>query len=400
MTPARGVAAPLDIFLVAGEQSGDELGADLMRALVAACPGARLRGVGGPAMEARGLKSLFPMADIAVMGISPVIARLPTLLARIRATAAAVIADPPDVLVIIDSPSFTHRVARLVRARLPDLPVIDYVSPTIWAWRPGRARRMRAYVDHVLALLPFEPAAHRALGGPACSYAGHPLIEKLDTLRPSPDEARARREGAPTILVLPGSRRSEIERLLALFGETVALIAPDFPDADFVLPAVTHLEGDIRARVANWPVQPRIVTGEAAKYAAFRRARAALTASGTVTLELALSGVPTIIAYRASMIEEAMVRLLVKTPWAGLPNILLERMAAPEFLQRDCTAANMAPALAAILRDTPERTAQLAAFDEVLEKTRLPPGETASGRAAAIILRAARHEKGPPVGDP
>ena len=206
------------VWLVAGEKSGDELGARLMAALREATAGKiELSGVGGEAMEAAGLASLFPMTDIAVMGIFPVIARLPTLLRRIRETAGAIVAARPDVLVIIDSPDFTHRVARRVRALLPDLPIVDYVSPTVWAWRPGRARAMRGYVDHVLALLPFEPDAHRRLGGPPCTYVGHPLVERLGDLRPDAVEARARDAGPPCVVVLPGSRRSEIAALLATY---------------------------------------------------------------------------------------------------------------------------------------------------------------------------------------
>ena len=176
-------------------------------------------------MEAEGLKSLFPISDIAVMGILPVLARLPTLMARIRRTAEAIIADRPDVLVIIDSPDFTHRVARRVRAALPKLPIVDYVSPSVWAWRPGRAKAMRTYVDCVLALLPFEPEAYRRLGGPRCVYVGHPLIERLDELRPNADEARRRASERPLIVVLPGSRRSEVTRLMADFGGALASLS-------------------------------------------------------------------------------------------------------------------------------------------------------------------------------
>lgn len=213
----------LDVYLVAGEESGDQLGFKLMRALREATGGAvAFRGVGGRAMEEEGLQSLFPMSDVAVMGFLPVIRRLPQLLARIRQVADDIIASPPDVLVIIDSPDFTHRVAKRVRAALPHLPVVDYVSPTVWAWRPGRAPRMRAYVDHLLALLPFEPEAHQRLGGPPCTYVGHPLIERTAEMRPPADNPGLRDASPPTLLVLPGSRRSEIERLSDDFGGAVA----------------------------------------------------------------------------------------------------------------------------------------------------------------------------------
>ncbi|MFL5200761.1 MAG: lipid-A-disaccharide synthase, partial [Microvirga sp.] len=181
---------PLTIWIVSGEESGDQLGAKLMRSLKARFGGERLRfgGVGGHAMGKEGLKSLFPLEEIAVMGFSAVIARLPSILKRIRFTADAAVAANPDMLIIIDSPDFTHRVAKAVRQRAPQIPIIDYVSPSVWAWRPGRASKMRAYVDHLLALLPFEPAAHRRLGGPPTTYVGHPLIERLAEIRPAPGE--------------------------------------------------------------------------------------------------------------------------------------------------------------------------------------------------------------------
>ncbi len=383
--------APRDIFLVAGEKSGDELGYKLMRALREAAGGElRLRGVGGEAMEREGLKSLFPQSDIAVMGFLPVIARLPTLLRRIRETAEAVIADPPDVLVIIDSPDFTHRVARRVRTRLPHLPIVDYVSPTVWAWRPGRARKMRGYVDHVLALLPFEPEVHARLGGPPTTYVGHPLIERLGDLRPGVAEAQARAATPPTVLLLPGSRRSEIARLLALFGETAAKIEALAGPVDFVLPAVTHLEAEVRAGVAQWARPPRVVLGEAEKLAAFRRARAALAASGTVSLELALSGVPMVVAYRVSKIEETIVRALATAPSVVLPNLILGENVVPELLQEAASPQALAAAVAALLPEGPARAAQTQALARLDGLMRLEDGDTPSARAARLALSLAR----------
>ena len=379
------------IWLVAGEKSGDELGARLMAALRRQTGGqVEFSGGGGEAMEAAGLASLFPMADIAVMGIFPVIARLPSLLRRIRETANAIIAQRPDVLVVIDSPDFTHRVARRARARLPDLPVIDYVSPTVWAWRPGRARKMRAFVDHVLALLPFEPEAHRRLGGPPCAYVGHPLVERFDELRPDAKESLARGANPPCVVVLPGSRRSEIGALLATFGETASRVARDFGAVEFVLPAVAHLESEIRAGCAKWPVAPRIVTGEADKLAAFRRARAALVASGTAALEIALAQVPRVVGYRVPKLEEWLVRAMTPLRSFVLPNLVLGDASFPGFLQEDCNPARLAATLIPLLRDGPERAAQLAAMERLDALMRLPAGETPSGRAARIVLAAVK----------
>ena len=382
-----GAPRPLRVFIVAGEHSGDHLGAGLLAALRGRVPALDVAGVGGEAMMRQGLVPLFPLSDIAVMGFVPVLARLPDLLRRIRQTAEAAVAARPDVLVIVDSPDFTHRVARRVRALAPAIPIVDYVSPTVWAWRPGRAPAMRAYVDHLLALLPFEPEAHRRLGGPPCSYVGHPLIERLDSLRPNPAEARAR--DLPTLLVLPGSRRSEIRRLTAVFGAAVARVARAVPGLDVVLPAVTDLADDIRARVADWPVAPRVVTGEAAKLAAFRTARAALAASGTVTLELALAGVPMAVAYRVSPFE-TWLRFVVKVPSIVLPNLILGENAIPEFLQQACTAEALSAALVPLLGDTPERAAQCEAFARLDAAMRIAPGSTPSAEAASRVLAAAR----------
>ena len=388
----------LRVFLVVGEHSGDQLGFKLMRALREAVGGAiAFYGTGGEAMEAEGLRSLFPLADIAVMGVLPVIARLPTLVARIRQTARAVVATRPDVLVIIDSPDFTHRVARLARKKLPDLPVVDYVSPSVWAWRPGRAKAMRAYVDCLLALLPFEPDAHQRLGGPPCFYVGHPLIERLDELRPDAAEAAHRAGTPPLIVILPGSRRSVISRMMDDFGAALALLAREIGPVDAVLPTFPHLAAEIAGRVATWPVPARVVVGEAAKFAAFRRARAALAASGTVTLELALAGVPMVGAYKVSRFEEPLKYFVKVPPLILLPNLILGERAIPEILQRECTPENLARALADVVREGAPRQAQIVALARLDGLMRLPDGEAPSARAARLTLRAiARRPAGAP----
>jgi lipid-A-disaccharide synthase len=376
----------LRVALVAGEHSGDQLGFKLMRALREAWSGdIAFTGVGGEAMEAEGLKSLFPISDIAVMGILPVLARLPTLFARIRQTAQAIVAAGPDVLVIIDSPDFTHRVARRVRAALPKLPIVDYVSPSVWAWRPGRANAMLAYVDCVLALLPFEPEAYRRLGGPRCVYVGHPLIERLDELRSNRDEARPTSYGPPLVVVLPGSRRSEVTRLMADFGGALAALRQSVGPFSVVLPTLPHVEWEVRALASTWRETPTSVLGEQARHSAFRAAHASLAASGTVTLELALAGVPMVGAYKVSLVEEQL-KYLIKVPSILLPNLILGERAIPEKLQRDCTPEALGAALAEIMREGPARSGQLEALSRLDRLMALSDGGAPSAHAARAVL--------------
>jgi lipid-A-disaccharide synthase len=366
------------IFLVAGEASGDQLGAALMRALRAARPETVFAGVGGEAMAREGLVSLFPLEDIAVMGLIPVLARLPRLLRRIAQTARAVIDQAPDCLVIIDAPDFTHRVARRVRAARPDLPIVDYVSPTVWAWRPGRASAMRDYVDCLLALLPFEEQAHVRLGGPRCVYVGHPLVERLDEL------ARPLQErGARSLLVLPGSRLAEVRRMTPIYGDALELLLRERADFEVVIPVAPNVEKTLRRELLGWPLTPRLI-GQAEKFAAFRNARAALVTSGVATLELALAGVPMVVAYKVSR-AESLLRFLVKVESIVLPNLIIGENIVPEFLQEAATPRALAEALRPLLRESAAREAQLAAFKRVRERL-LETGRTPSARAADIIL--------------
>ena len=377
---------PLDVFLVAGEASGDALGGALMAALRARLAGrVQFRGIGAAAMGAQGLTSLFPMDDLTAMGINGVVAKLPTILRRMRETVQAIVAAAPDLLILIDSPDFNLRVAKRVRRRLPHLTIVDYVSPTIWVWRPGRARAMRPSIDHVLALLPFEPAVYERLQGPPCSYVGHSLLQRLGDLRPSPEERAARDAGVPLLLVLPGSRHSEIRRLLPVFGETLARLAELRGRIDFVLPTLPAFAAEIAAQIENWPAQPRVVTDEQEKYSAFRRARAALAASGTVTLELALSGVPTVAAYRVSAIEAPILRRVIRIPSTILPNLILEENVVPEFHQEKCTADNLVSALEPLLEGGAARRRQLDGFARLDGVMAIGP-EQPSERAARIAI--------------
>ena len=374
------------VFLVVGEESGDRLGAALIAAIRQRTQGqAKFSSVGGAQMAAEGVPSLFPLGDLAIIGFAAIPARLPKILRRIRDAADAVVAAKPDVLVIVDSPEFTHRVARRVRALAPGIPIVDYVCPSVWAWRPGRARAMRAYVDHVLALLPFEPKIMGELGGPPCSYVGHPLTEHLGELRPNDLEKRLRLAGPPLLLVLPGSRTGEIRRMAPVFGAAMARVVEQFGGIEVVVPAVPRLADTVQAAVAFWGVPARVITDANEKHEAFRTARAALAKSGTSTLELALAGVPTVAAYKVALIEELAARLFVKVPSVILANLVLGENVVPEFLQRDCTAERLASALLPLLTDTPERRRQIEAFarlDAIMEIGKPDP----SDRAAAIVL--------------
>lgn len=381
---------PFRLFVVAGEASGDALGARFVQQLRHRLAGRPLdlRGVGGEVLAAEGLASIFPQEDIAVMGFGPVVARLPLLLRRISDAAQAAAAFAPDLMLTIDAPDFSLRVDKKLRRLDPAVPIAHWVCPSVWAWRQGRARRMRPHVDRILALLPFEPEALARLGGPDTVYVGHPLIERLAELRPGPDEARVRADAqAPLILVLPGSRGSEIRHLMPAFGETIARIARALPRARFVLPAVPRLVEAITGIVASWPVKPEIVTGEAAKLAAFRQAHAALAASGTVTLELALAQVPTVAAYRGAGWEAALARRLIKLPTVILPNLILGENVVPEFIQDDVTPDALALALTAVIGDGAARDRQLDGFAALEHRMRSAgPSPAANAVDAALAL--------------
>jgi lipid-A-disaccharide synthase len=374
------------IFLIATEESGDRLGANLMKVLRQRLGGAvRFEGIGGQSMAREGLTSLFPIEQLSIIGLAAVVKQLPKILRLIRQTSEAVTQAAPDILVIIDSPDFTHRVAKRVRASDPAIPIVDYVSPSVWAWRPGRARAMLGYIDHVLALLPFEPEAYQRLRGPPCSYVGHPLIEQVGTLRPDTDEQARREAQPPVLLVLPGSRRSEIRHHMAVFGETLGRLQAEGVPFELVLPTMPHLEEAVREGVTNWPVQPRVVIGEPEKRAAFRTARAALAKSGTVTLELAISGVPMVTAYRTGAVEAWILLRVINVSSVILANLVVGDNVVPEFLQRDCTPENLARALRDVLTDSPLRRRQVEAFakiDRIMSTGDQPP----SARAADIVL--------------
>ena len=385
-----GHARELRLFLVAGEHSGDHLGARLMEAINAR-QRARVRylGVGGAEMAARGLASQFPLEEVAVMGPLAVLRRLPQIVRRVYQTVDAAVAAEPDAVVIIDAPEFTHPIARRIRRRQPGIPIIDYVSPSVWAWRPGRARRMRGYIDHVMALLPFEPEAHARLGGPPCTYVGHPLIERLDDIRTADGEGLAARLGLdrakPVLVVLPGSRGSEVGRLIEPFGAAIAHLVERGLTPEVIVPALPHVRERIKAGVAGWPVRVHLVEGDADRHAAFRRARAALAASGTVTLELALAGTPMVVGYKVDPLAAPLLRRLIRASTVVLPNLVLGENVFREYLQEECTGAALGAALADLMSDGPLRAAQLVALREAPRRMVLA-GRAPSEAAADVVL--------------
>jgi lipid-A-disaccharide synthase len=394
MAPLSGPPArPLKLHLIAAEESGDALGGALMAALRQLDPDVAFGGVGGRAMAAGGVVTPFDIAELSIIGVASIPAKLPTILRRIRQTADAVIAARPDALIIIDSPDFTHRVARRVRKAAPNIPIINYAPPQVWAWRPGRARAMRRYVDEVLAILPFEPEAFARLDGPRCSYVGHPLVERIGELRPSPQEARRRLSDPPLVLVLPGSRRGEIRRFAATFGAALALAAAKAGPFELVLPTLPHVAALAHEATAAWPVRPRIVVETADKQAAFRSARAAVAKSGTVTLELALAQVPTVAAYRISAWEAPIYRALVRVSSVILANLVIGENVVPELLQEEFTPDLIAESLIPLIADTPQRQRQLAGFarlDAVMDLTGAPPSLKAARAVLAVVERGVR----------
>lgn len=388
----------LRLFLVAGEHSGDALGAKLMEALNRRLRGrVRYLGVGGEAMQRQGLTSQFDIEEVAVMGPLSILPRLPRIVSRVYATAGAAVSAEPNCVVIIDSPEFTHPIAKRIRKRAPAIPIVNYVSPQVWAWRPGRAKRMRWYIDETMALLPFEPEAYERLGGPRCTYVGHPLIERvgeMDAADPGPLISRLQLDARrPLLMVLPGSRASEVERLIGPFGEAVALAAKSAGPLDVIIPVVATVREQISQATARWAVKPHLIEGDEDRFRAYRIASAALTASGTATLELALAGVPAVVAYKVDAIASRL-RFLLKVPSIVLANLVLGANVYPEFIQEAATPENLAGAVTPLLRATPVREAQTAGLAPIRERM-LRAGTNPSDAAAEVVLRhATQHAMG------
>ena len=381
----------MKLFLLAGEASGDRLGAELMRGLRQLKPDVRFRGIAGPEMQSEGLDSLFDMAELSVMGLAEVLPKYFALKRRLDQTVAEVLAWKPDILVTIDSPDFCLRVARAVRAADPSIRTCHYVAPSVWAWRPGRAKKMAAYIDHVLALLPFEPPYMQA-EGMACDFVGHPVAAQAAVTSKQIAQFQADFGLDParrSLVVLPGSRASEIKRLLPIFCKVVA--QPHFAEFQLIFPTLPHLEPLLRAEIDALAQDTVLVTGagltaaDAAeqRLVAYGAATAALAASGTVSLELAAAGTPMVIAYDMGFISRMVIGAMLKIDTVTLVNLVSETRAVPEFIGKDCKAERIAPALQQIL-DAPDAQAQ--AIKTTM--TRLGRGDPElSYRAVRAVLR-------------
>jgi lipid-A-disaccharide synthase len=389
---AAGVDRPLRIFLIAGEPSGDQLGGHIMAAIrrMAGEP-VEFAGVGGDAMAAQGLTSLFPLSDLAIFGIIEVIPHAPRIFRRVRETAAAIEAMQPDVVLTIDVPAFAFRVLKRVAHR--GIPLVHCVAPTVWAWRPRRAKMIAGFLDHLLALLPFEPPYFERVGLPT-TFIGHPIVET--DLGQADGAAFRARHGIPPqaklLCVLPGSRRSETTRLLPIFGQTLALVAQRFPDLRAVVPTVSTVAEPVKAATAAWPVPTIVVTGAEEKSGAFAAADAALAASGTVALELSVAGLPSAIAYQVSGLTAWIVRQMTTVHYASLPNLILDKPVLPEFIQERCTPALLAEAVEDLLLDEGVRRTQIEGGAEVARQLGRG-GPRPSERAAGVVLDHARQSR-------
>ena len=376
-----GGESDLRVFVVAGEPSGDALAGSLVAALRRRLgPRLRIAGIGGERMAEQGLQSLFPMTDLALIGLVEVVPHIPRLLRRLRETEEAIQRFRPHAVVTVDAPGFSFRLA--ARLHGGGIPVIHYVAPTVWAWRPGRARRIAPLLHHLLVLLPFEPPWFERWGLPT-SYVGHPALEVVRPVNADRSTAERRGGAPPRICLLPGSRRGELRRHLPVFAKVLSRLGERYPGLQAVLPTVPALAGTISQAAADWPVAPEIIVDRAAALQAMASADVALAASGTVTLELALLGTPFVATYRVNPLTAAVLRRLLRVRYATLVNLVLDRPAVPELLQERCRPDLLVEALDRLIAEPGEGAAQRSAFAELAR--RLEVGAAPSERAAEIV---------------
>ncbi len=381
------------LYLLAGEPSGDKLGAALMAGLKKLHPDIEFQGVGGPLMQTEGIESLFPMDELSVMGIAEVLPKYLHLRRRLHETSKHCLECQPDALLTIDSPDFSLRLAKLVKAK-SDIKTIHYVAPSVWAWRPGRAVKMAAHIDHVLALLPFEPPYMQG-AGMTCDFVGHPVV--AETIATEQEVEAFRHDmgvgDAPMLLVLPGSRKSEVARLAGVFGEVIGRVLKAKPEARVIVPAARPVAAAVQEAVREWPGETLVIDprddalAADRKRAAFAAADLALAASGTVSLELAANATPMVIAYDMSWLSWQIMSRMAKIDTVTLVNLIVGRNVVPEFLGPACKPPDIADAMLALLDDKKARMDQMAAMHSTMVKLG-KDGDAPGLRAAHSVLNA------------
>ncbi len=390
-------ARDVTIMVVAGEPSGDQLGAQLMAALKSLDKDVKIVGAGGPAMIAQGLKPLFTIDATSVMGLREVVPRIPGILRRVREATDFALRSRPDAVVIIDSPDFTHRIAQRLKRFDRSIPVINYAPPQVWASRSYRAKKMTRYIDAVINFFPFESDFFRRYGIPAYC-AGYPVVERANRIRGGDAFRKAHgiAAGAPVLAVLPGSRRNEIRFILPVFRRAVAILAREIPGLVSVIPTVGHVAALVRSAAADWPTPVQVIEDDDERFAALDAADAGLATSGTVTTELALARKPMVVGYKLGWLTFLLARPFIHVRSIVLINLVLERQAVPEFIQSACTPTALAHAVKPLLTDQQARARQLRDLDEAIRVFGLG-GEFPSGRAARSVLAIARKEGAEPV---
>lgn len=380
----------LKVYVIAGEASGDLLGGNLMRALKVMRPDISFHGIGGEHMEANGLKTLFPMNELSVMGLTEVLPKIWSIASRIGKTVDDILRINPDVIVTIDSPDFCFRVIKRVKDQRKDIPCVHYVAPSVWAWRPGRAKKVAGFLDHILTLLPFEPPYFEE-HGLAATFVGHPVVEpnenRGDSMRfrqkygLSPDQ--------PVLAILPGSRVSEVSKLLERFAKTAEILLRRKHDLAIIIPTLPYLKPLIDKFFVGRGINPVVSTSLEDKQDAFAASMVALAASGTVSLQLAVADTPHIIAYRLNKVTAQIARKFVKTPFVNLVNILQQKEVVPELLQEKCEAEMLVKEISKLMENKDARAAQLLEFRQALLQVGLGDPETPSQKAAAAVLHVA-----------
>ena len=371
------------IYIIAGEPSGDRLGSKLISALRRKTGDQiQISGIGGSEMERQGLSSQFPMSELTVMGFAEVLPRLPNLFMRINDTVKHIMKCEPDVVLTIDSPDFNLRVIKKLRG--VNLTIIHYVAPSVWAWKSGRAKKLAGLVDHLLTLLPFEPPYFEPLGL-KCTFVGHSVIESeaekgngVDFRERNNISAMAR-----VLCLLPGSRFSEINRLLPIFEDVITLL--NDTNLQLVIPTVDYLVEKIRLKTIHWPNSPIIIFDEKDKFGAFAASNAAIAASGTVSLELALAKVPYVTVYKFNFLTALIAQYMVKTPFVNIVNILLERESIPELIQSNCNSDRIVKYISKYLNGSDDAKLQIESFKDAIDQLKTG-NKNQSDKAAAVVL--------------